>query len=92
MSAADAIFAPGARVVVRDAEWMVRRVDSTSTGGQALNVVGVSELVKDKESIFLTEIEKSIDILDPAETILVQDNSSSYQASLLIAFIGVRIS
>jgi len=36
MSAIDAIFAPGARVVVRDAEWIVRRVDNTSTGGQAL--------------------------------------------------------
>ncbi|MHC4758146.1 MAG: SNF2-related protein [Planctomycetota bacterium] len=83
MGTMDTIFAPGARVVVRDTEWIVRRVDNTSTGGQALNVVGVSELVKDKESIFLTEIEKTIDILDPAETKLVQDDSSSYQASLL---------
>ena len=77
------VVAPGARIIVRDAEWLVRRVDRTSTGGQALNVVGISELVKDKESIFLDEIEKSIEILDPAETKLVQDRSSSYQASLL---------
>ncbi len=77
------IFAPGARVVVRDAEWLVRRVDRTSTGGQSLNVIGISELVKNKEAIFLTEIEKTIEILDPAETKLVPDKSSSYQASLL---------
>jgi hypothetical protein len=27
-------FAPGARIVVRDAEWLVRRVDPTLTGGK----------------------------------------------------------
>ena len=83
MNRLNRIYAPGARIVVRDAEWLIRRVDRTSTGGQALNVVGMSELVKDKEAIFLDEIEKSIEVLDPAETKLVQDKSSSYQASLL---------
>lgn len=28
-------IAPGARVVIRDAEWLVRKVDRTSTGGRA---------------------------------------------------------
>jgi len=83
MTATGNIFAPGARVVVRDAEWLVRKVDRTSTGGQSLNVIGISELVKDKEAIFLTEIDKNIEVLDPAETNLVPDKSSSYQASLL---------
>jgi len=83
MNRSNIVYAPGARIVVRDAEWLVRRVDRTSTGGQALNVIGISELVKDKEAIFLDEIEKSIEILDPAETKLVQDESSSYQASFL---------
>jgi len=83
MSQAYSILAPGARVVIRDAEWIVRRVDKTSTGGQALHVTGISELVKDKDAIFLDEMEKKIDILDPAETKLVQDDSSAYQASLL---------
>jgi len=77
------IFAPGARIVVRDAEWIVRRVDRTSTGGQALTVTGISELVRDKEAIFLTEIDKNIEILDPVDTKLVRDESSFYQASLL---------
>ena len=83
MAVAFSIIAPGARIVIRDAEWIVRRVDKTSTGGQALHVIGISELVKDKEAIFLDEIEKKIELLDPAETRLVQDNSSSYKASLL---------
>lgn len=77
------IYAPGTRIVVRDVEWLVRRVDRTSSGGQALKVVGISELVKDKEAIFLTEIDKSIEVMDPAQTKLVPDTSPSYQAALL---------
>jgi ERCC4-related helicase len=76
-------FAPGARIVVRDAEWLVRRVDPTLTGGKQLLCVGISELVKDKEAIFLTEIDTNIESLDPAQTDLVCDTSRSYQASLL---------
>ncbi len=83
MPTSETVFAPGARIVIRDAEWLVRKVDRTSTGGQALNVIGISEIVQDKEAIFLDEIEKSIEILDPAETKLVQDRSSAYQASML---------
>ena len=78
-----AVIAPGARVVVRDAEWIVRKVQRTSTGGRALTVVGISELVKDKEAIFLDEIDRDIKILDPAETKLVPDEVGSYRKSLL---------
>lgn len=83
MATQESVLAPGARIVVRDAEWLVRRVDRTSTGGQALSVVGLSELVKDKEALFLTEIERAVELLDLVDTKLVPDSSSAYQASLL---------
>jgi superfamily II DNA or RNA helicase len=83
MNTSTNIIAPGARIVVRDAEWLVRKVDRTSTGGQAITVVGISELVKDKDAIFLDEIDKNIEVLDPVDTKLVPDPSSSYQKSLL---------
>ncbi len=80
-------YAPGARVIIRDAEWLVRRVDRTSTGGQCFLVVGLSELVRDKEAVFLHDIESQIgggvELLDPAETKLVPDTSSSFRDSLL---------
>ncbi len=76
-------LAPGARVIVRDAEWLVRKVDKTSTGGQALSVVGLSEIVKDREATFLTEVERSIEIIDPIETRYVSDASPHYRDSLL---------
>jgi hypothetical protein len=77
------VIAPGARILVRDAEWLVRRTDRTSTGGQAIDAIGLSELVRDKQAIFLDEIEPSIRVLEPTETELVPDTSSSYKASLL---------
>jgi hypothetical protein len=49
------VLAAGARVEIRSAEWIVRRVDATSTGGYSLLVTGVSEIVRDKEARFLTE-------------------------------------
>lgn len=77
------IIAPGARIVVRDAEWLVRKVSRTSTGGNCLAVTGISELVKNKEAVFLDEIDRNIDVLDPVDTKLVADTSSSYQKSML---------
>src|SRR5689334_252124 len=80
----ETVLAPGARVEIRSAEWIVRRVDATSTGGYSLLVTGVSEIVRDKEARFLTEIEgKGIKVLDPAETALVPDDSPQFRKAKL---------
>ena len=50
-------LAPGARVLIRGEEWMVNRVDRTSTGSQAISVTGLSELVRDKQFMFLDELD-----------------------------------
>lgn len=79
---AETIYAPGLRVMIRDEEWLVRKVDRASTGGQALSVVGLSELVKDKEAIYLDSLD-AVEIVDPAETDLIADTSSYYRDSIL---------
>ena len=76
-------LAPGSRILVRDAEWLVRRVDRTSSGGQAIQAIGLSEIVRDRDSIFLSEIEESIEIVDPVDTELVGDSSPSYRDAIL---------
>ena len=76
------ILAPGARVLIRDAEWLVRKVDRTENGRQAVSVVGLSQIVKDREAIFLEEIDQ-IKPLNPVDTDLVADTSSFYRDSLL---------
>ena len=44
------VSAPGAHVQICDAEWVIRRVDSTSTWGSSLLVVGISEIVRGREA------------------------------------------
>lgn len=97
----DKTIAPGARIVVRDAEWLVRKVDNyfrdTREGPKpvrSISAVGISEIVRDKEAIFIDEIEDSygrmrtiaepgIEVLDPADTKLVPDTSSEYRKTIL---------
>ena len=76
-------LAPGARVVIRDEEWLVRRIDPSSDGGQLLNCDGVSDLVRGRNALFLTKLEGEPEFLDPAQTKLVPDTSSHFDASFL---------
>jgi SNF2 family DNA or RNA helicase len=76
-------YAPGSRVVIRDEEWLIRRVDPAADGGWLLNCDGVSELVQGQSPLFLTELEEDIEVLDPAKTELVPDDSPTYNAAIL---------
>jgi len=64
------VYPPGARVVVRDEEWIVKGNKPISTGGVALHVIGLSELVKHHHAIFLSKLD-DIQELKPEETELV---------------------
>lgn len=78
----DTSFAPGARLLIRDEEWIVKAVLPTNTGGKAVRVVGLSELVRSHEAVFLTELDKVVE-LKPEETKLVADDSPQYRRSRL---------
>lgn len=75
-------YAPGMRTIIRDEEWMVKKIETNSLGNKALHCVGISPLVKDKEAIFLADLEQ-IQIVDPAEVKLVADTSPFYKRTLL---------
>jgi hypothetical protein len=78
-------YAPGARVQVRGEEWIVRDVSPARFGYSdevAVRVVGVSELVRDKECVFLTELDEVIE-LKPEATKLVLDPSPRFRRSKL---------
>ena len=51
-------FAPGMRTIIRDEEWMIKKITTNSMGRKTLHCVGVSTLVKDKEAIFLSDLEE----------------------------------
>lgn len=75
-------LAPGARIVVRDEEWVVRRTEKATPGGQAVHVVGLSDLVRGKEAIFLTDLD-GVAELAPERTALVTDDSPRYRRTRL---------
>ena len=75
-------FAPGMRTIIRDEEWMIRKVETNTLGNKTLYCVGISPLVKDRESIFLTDLE-DIKVVNPADVKLVFDHSPHYKRSLL---------
>lgn len=76
-------FAPGSRAVIRDEEWLIRRIDPSTDGGWLLSCDGISDLVRGQSALFLTALEDTIEVLDPAKTELVPDSSPTYNATVL---------
>ncbi len=76
-------FAPGMRIIVRGEEWMIKKIESNSFGGQTIHAIGLSALVKDKPMRFLVDLEKEIEIVDPTNTRLVADDSPFFNSSRL---------
>ena len=75
-------YAPGMRTIIRDEEWMVKKIEKNNLGNRALHCIGVSPLVKDKEVIFLTDLE-NIKVVNPAEVHLIPDTSSHFRRTQL---------
>jgi hypothetical protein len=77
-------FPPGARVIVREAEWLVRNCTATKPDGYKIRVTGISELVRDEDAVFFTELENPRPVLlKPEETVLVPDDSAEFAKSRL---------
>lgn len=75
-------YAPGMRAIIRDEEWMVKKIETNNLGNKALHCVGISTLVKDKEAIFLTDLEQ-ITLVNPAEIMLIPDSSPFFRRTQL---------
>lgn len=75
-------YAPGMRTIIRDEEWMVKKIEKNNLGNLALHCIGISPLVKDKEVIFLTDLE-DIKVVNPAEVHLIPDTSSHFRRTQL---------
>ena len=77
-------LAPGMRVLCRDAEWLVQRINASNDAGtqHAVQVVGVDDLVRGYQAIFLTQLDQ-IQSVDPRKTRLVADNSNGFRRAKL---------
>ena len=82
-------YAPGMRVIIRDEEWMVKKVETNALGNKTLHCTGISPLVKDHDTLFLTDIEKIAQV-DPTKIKLVPDESPFFRRSRLYIESGWR--
>lgn len=83
-------YAPGMRLNIRGEEWLLRNVVTTKHGTCRLDVIGLSPMVRDREAVFMADLEESlperwgrIQILDPRETEPVRDDSPYFRNSRL---------
>ncbi len=73
----------GARVLIRDAEWRVTAVDPVREGGWRLKCMGLSQLVRGRQAVFLTVYEGDIRVLRPEEAALVEDTLAGFEKTKL---------
>lgn len=78
------VITAGIRVVCRDAEWLVKNVSlmEGSDRHHIVHCVGVDDLVRGHEGIFITQLDKVVPV-NPRKTELVADSSSGYRMSKL---------
>lgn len=67
---------------IRDEEWLIKKIETNSLGHQVLQCVGITPLVRNRDTIFLTDLEQ-IQIVDPASIQLIADSSPFFKRSLL---------
>ena len=58
-------FAEGQRISVRGEDFMITKIKPSDDDTNILYAKGLSELVKDKEFVFDTAIEKDISLINP---------------------------
>ena len=73
--------APGSVVLIRDAEWLVTKVEQASDG-YFIDVIGLSELVRDTHATFSTAIDDVAEV-DPAKVRTVADGSPGFRRTRL---------
>ena len=75
-------YAPGMRAIIRDEEWTITKVEKNELKNDVLHCVGTSPLVRNREAIFLADLE-TVEIVDPKAVRLVPDASRLYMRSKL---------
>ena len=75
-------YAPGMRAIIRDEEWLIKKVELNTLNRPTLHCQGISPMVKDREAHFVAELE-NVAIVDPAQIKLIPDVSPFYRRAQL---------
>lgn len=75
-------YSPGMRIIIRDEEWMIKKVENNGIDNKSLYCIGISPLVKEKSAVFLSDLE-DIKIINPADVRLIADDSPNFRRTQL---------
>ncbi len=80
-------FPPGARILARDEEWLVKTSRPTERDGHEIRAVGVTEFVQGVDVVLFSAVERAagrpITLLRPEDTVLVTDTTPRFRRSRL---------
>jgi len=82
-------YSIGQRITTRDEDFIIKQIEENE-GSAILTVEGISELVKNKQFKFDTNIDKDIKTLDPVNTELVADTHYGYRKTKLFVENHIR--
>lgn len=83
-------FSAGQRITVRGEEFLITKIDHNTDKSDILYVCGISDLVKNKNFVFDTEIDTGIKAVDPLNTEFVADESQNCRKTKLAIETALR--